>query len=270
MCVCVCVCVCGGKGWLKIRNGLVREHNLWEPPKFARSALNVLKNGKAPNFIESRNFVFFILEIPLRIWTFQLLRFMRISSVMIFCCWMFRVCETILSRVFLPQKCSVASFLDPNWFRNLWFSSKFVSVCDTRFDWFVLCFTYLFFLGSSDPYVIFALGNNSAKSRIIKRNLNPHWNEVSFKTYVKTDRDGQRQHFCSETDQRMTNGGKCARVWQWDGTFDSLACRTTGFHDIPHRSLSPRSSLCHLCAVTHRHAQTRIDTRGHAHTRKHT
>ena len=32
--------------------------------------------------------------------------------------------------------------------------------------------------GSSDPYVIFALGNNSAKSKIVKRNLNPVWRET--------------------------------------------------------------------------------------------
>eukprot|EP01083_Nonionella_stella_P084157 232908_1 len=35
-----------------------------------------------------------------------------------------------------------------------------------------------FWTGSSDPYVIFAMGNNSAKSKIIKRNLNPLWNEL--------------------------------------------------------------------------------------------
>lgn len=35
-----------------------------------------------------------------------------------------------------------------------------------------------FWSGSSDPYVIFALGNYSAKSKVIKRNINPLWNET--------------------------------------------------------------------------------------------
>jgi hypothetical protein len=35
-----------------------------------------------------------------------------------------------------------------------------------------------FWTGSSDPYVIFVLGMNSAKSKTIKRNVNPVWNEV--------------------------------------------------------------------------------------------
>jgi hypothetical protein len=35
-----------------------------------------------------------------------------------------------------------------------------------------------FWTGSSDPYVIFVLGANSAKSKTIKRNVNPVWNEI--------------------------------------------------------------------------------------------
>lgn len=35
-----------------------------------------------------------------------------------------------------------------------------------------------FWTGSSDPYVIFVLGSNSSKSKTIKRNVNPTWNEL--------------------------------------------------------------------------------------------
>lgn len=43
-----------------------------------------------------------------------------------------------------------------------------------------------FWTGSSDPYVIFVLGSNSAKSKTIKRNVNPVWNET-FGFRIKED-----------------------------------------------------------------------------------